>query len=251
MTVSKIVSKKRRLDEIILDRKLCDSIKQAQAYVYSGLVHSESRLFSKPGELISVKEKIFVKKIKKYVSRGGDKLKFAIDYFNLSGKIQNKTILDVGASSGGFTDCLLSFGAKKVIALDVGYNQLNWKLKIDPRVCSLEQTDIRNYNSNGLVNFLVADISFNSISFLIKDLIRVFDEKNQIQMVLLIKPQFELEKSEIPKGGIVYQDSLRLKALNKVIESFSNYGQFSYQTVDSILPGRKGNREIFIYLKSL
>ena len=245
-------NKSKRIDEILVERGLVSSVKQAQAFIYSGRVSTSSSLLDKPGTLISPDQLISLRAPTPFVGRGGEKLAFAIEHFSLKDNLSNKVVLDVGASTGGFTDCLLQHGVKKVIALDVGYNQLDWKLRNDSRVISLERTNIKSYSAaeHNRVDFLVADISFSSLSNVIRELIYCFKDTKKVEMLLLVKPQFELGKHEVPPGGVVSDDILRQKAVDKVKAVFQKWGQFSFRQVDSFLPGRKGNREIFIHVKA-
>ncbi len=241
------MKKKIRIDQLIVEKGLVESRQKAKALIMSGLVFVDGKKIEKPGHFVSADSNIQIKELPKYVSRGGIKLEAALKGFQIdpSGKV----FLDVGASTGGFTDCLLQHGAKKVIAIDVGYGQLHWKLRNDPRVKVLEKTNIRYLTREKLEDLAdgaVIDVSFISLKLVIPPVSDLLKEKSII--VALIKPQFEVGKERVGKGGVVRDPSLH----REVIEDISNFSKSLGWTVKGILPspllGPKGNREFFIYL---
>ena len=244
--------KKVRLDIATYNQGLCSTIEIARSYIISGKVLSKDRKYSKPCETISQNTTLKIKDAQStYVSRGGDKLQNIITTLGLHKFIQDKTILDIGASTGGFTDCLLKYNPKKIIALDVGYNQLAWSLRTNPKVFSLEKTDIRcfSYPNKKDITFIVADISFNSLSRLSKKIVASSNAKD-LTLLLLVKPQFELQKFDIPDGGVVIDNKLHQKAIDKVVDSFTQIGFHLKSTIASPIQGKKGNQEYFILLQN-
>jgi len=174
----------------------------------------------------------------------------ALEQLNLWPIVRDALVLDVGASTGGFTDCCLQAGARSVIALDVGTGQLAWELRSDPRVISLEKTDIRNFDPSVYppINLVVADVSFNSLARLATDFRRAAPQSGTL-FLLLVKPQFELGREQVPPGGIVADPALRQRALDVVVNALIHVGFKVQATVESGVSGRKGNQEIFIYAR--
>ncbi len=255
---------KKRLDLILFEKGYFDSKNSAQVNILAGNVKINDIVVSKAGEMYDETKlfnpenpaKLEIKTIP-YVSRGGLKLKGAIDEFKIN--LKDKICIDIGASTGGFTDCMLQEGAKKVYAVDVGYGQIAWKLRSDARVQVLEKINVKNctfeeiFGTNALKEadmpeFLSMDLSFISIKKVLQNVIN-FTSKNA-HMVLLIKPQFEAERNEIQKGGIVKD----LKVHNKIIEDIKDFAKnLSLETlgvVKSPIQGAKqGNTEYLIYLR--
>lgn len=241
--------KLKRLDQIVLDRRLADSLAKAQALIMAGKIVVEDQRVDKPGATFQPQINLRLKSQGKFVSRGGDKLEDAIKKLNLQNSFENKVVLDIGSSTGGFTDCSLHYKAKLVLALDVGSNQLAWKLRTSPQVISLEKTDIRDFIPINYqpIDWIIGDISFNSICNLLESVVAA--SQSYTKFLLLVKPQFELNPQEIPEGGIVLDEQLRSKALNKVIEKVNELGLELISTVDCDVKGRYGNQEIFIFFK--
>lgn len=237
--------KKHRLDEELVRRGIADSKKTAQAWIMAGDVIVDDQRVDKPSTMISEDAVVRLKDEGLYVSRGGDKLYAAIEDLNLKDAFHGKIILDAGASTGGFTDCCLQLGAERVIAVDVGTNQLAWKLRTDPRVLSVEQTDIRTYEAPAgvLFDWVVADISFNSLSRLVESIVKIAPKA---RLLLLIKPQFELPRDRIPSGGVVVDEEDRKEALQLAVTALEHAGRRIVAQVDARVAGRSGNREIFI-----
>lgn len=237
--------KSSRLDEKLVQMGLADSIQTAHALIMSGSVIVDDQRVDKAGTLIAQSARVRLKEKGLYVSRGGDKLLSAIQQLAIADQFRGKIILDVGASTGGFTDCLLQHGAKIVIALDVGTAQLDWKLRTHPQVISIEQTDIKNFKSDNYprIDWVVVDVSFTSLSKLIP---HIHNAAPAARLLLLVKPQFELPKEKIPSGGVVIDEGDRNIALQLVIKSLETAGYVVEKTIDAAVTGRQGNREMFI-----
>jgi 23S rRNA (cytidine1920-2'-O)/16S rRNA (cytidine1409-2'-O)-methyltransferase len=241
---------KFRLDEHLVGRGFADSIVTAKAMIMSGDVIVDDQRVDKPGTLLKAGSVVRVKGEGRFVSRGGDKLEAAILDNSLENSFSGKMILDVGASTGGFTDCVLSHGAAHVIAIDVGTAQLAWRLRQDSRVTSLEKTDVKVFDGSlyPSIDWVVADVSFTSLARLIPDIKRAAPKAS---VLLLVKPQFELPRDMVPKGGIVVDQADRLQALREVREALVNCGYTIKSEMDAKVSGKQGNREIFIYAVTL
>lgn len=242
-----VKSPKRRLDEELVRRGIADSLRAAQAFIMAGDIVVNDQRVDKAGLMVGEDAVIRQRDEGKYVSRGGDKLAGAIQDFQLADAFQGKTVLDVGASTGGFTDCCLQHGAKRVVAVDVGTNQLAWKLRNDTRVVSVEKTDIRTFQPEGEYQFdwVVADVSFNSIARLAEALARLAPTA---RMLLLIKPQFELPRELVPSGGVVTSDEDRETALQIATDALLQHRLVMTGQKDARIAGRTGNREIFVLI---
>jgi 23S rRNA (cytidine1920-2'-O)/16S rRNA (cytidine1409-2'-O)-methyltransferase len=240
---------KIRIDDLLVEKGLAPSLAQARALIMAGNVIANDQRIDQASTMIFSDAAVRVKKAGgKYVSRGGDKLAGALADLQLEKLIGDQVVLDVGAAAGGFTDCCLQLGARKVIALDVGTNQLVWTLRNDPRVVCLEKTDIREFKPEDYdaVDWIVADISFNSLARLLPAL-SAAATKATTHFLVLVKPQFELTRSEIPKGGVIEEERLQEKALMLVSKAFEKIGLKVMQSVVSKVKGRSGNIEIFLY----
>ena len=239
---------KERLDQLLVKRNLAPSLKLARAIIYAGEVSLADRPVDKPGLKLPVDSDIRLKEKCRYVSRGGLKLAKALDYFAISAA--DLTCLDVGASTGGFTDCLLQDGAEKVHAVDVAYGQLAWKIRQDPRVIVLERFNARNITAadidNDPIHLAVIDVSFISLTTIIPPIARLFADT--IQIVALIKPQFELPRADIGPRGVVDYPALHQKAINKIESFVLDSGMTSHGVVPSPLLGPNGNREFLIHI---
>ncbi|MEI0561375.1 TlyA family RNA methyltransferase [Brachyspira pilosicoli] len=236
-----------RLDEYVHHNGYTESRSKAQDIILAGCVFVNGVKVTSKAQKIKDTDKIEVIQNRKYVSRAGEKLEKALLKFNLS--VENKICLDIGASTGGFTDCLLSHGAKKVYALDVGHNQLVYKLRNDKRVISIEDfnaKDIKREMFEGEIpSIVVSDVSFISIS---KIAPIIFKELNDLEYwVSLIKPQFEAEKGEVSKGGIIKDDILREKIVNNAINRITEIGFKEINRTISPIKGSKGNIEYLSY----
>ncbi|MEI0794754.1 TlyA family RNA methyltransferase [Brachyspira pilosicoli] len=236
-----------RLDEYVHHNGYTESRSKAQDIILAGCVFVNGVKVTSKAQKIKDTDKIEVIQNKKYVSRAGEKLEKALLEFNLS--VENKICLDIGASTGGFTDCLLSHGAKKVYALDVGHNQLVYKLRNDKRVISIEDFNAKDIKremfEEEIPSIVVSDVSFISIS---KIAPIIFKELNDLEYwVSLIKPQFEAEKGEVSKGGIIKDDILREKIVNNAINRITEIGFKEINRTISPIKGSKGNIEYLSY----
>lgn len=238
-----------RLDLLLVQRGLAESREKAKATIMAGLVEVDKSVLDKPGHLVSVSAHVSLKEpFPPYVSRGGVKLEAALDHFAVD--VKDKVLLDVGASTGGFTDCLLQQGAEKVIAVDVGYGQVHWKIRRDPRVKVLERTNIRYLKPEELredIHGAVIDVSFISLRLVLPSVSELLLPDAFI--VALIKPQFEVEKGQVGKGGVVRDPSLHEQIIDRLSRFFEDTGWTVLGHIPSPLLGPKGNREFFVYLK--
>ncbi len=241
---------KIRLDQLLLLQGLAPTLQQAQALIAAGQVLVNDQPADKIGSLFAEGSQIRLKgKVCPYVSRGGVKLAAGLDHFQIdpAGLI----CADIGASTGGFTDCLLQRGAAKVYAIDVGYGQLAWKLRQDPRVVVMERTNARNLKPGDLdahLDLAVIDASFISLKTLLPPLPIFFS--GIIRVLALIKPQFEVGKGQIGTGGVVRDNDLHEKVIEEIQEFAGTLGLVPVGVSPSPILGPKGNREFLIYLVS-
>jgi 23S rRNA (cytidine1920-2'-O)/16S rRNA (cytidine1409-2'-O)-methyltransferase len=232
---------KKRLDLLLVERGLADSRTQAQALVLAGLVPG----YDKPGQQVDESAPLELKARPPYVSRGGEKLAHALDALGVDPA--GLDCLDVGASTGGFTDVLLQRGAARVVALDVGHAQLHERLRADPRVTVLERTNARALEVLPFApQLVVCDVSFISVRTALPPALRL--AAPGWQAVVLVKPQFEAGRAEVGKGGVVRDPAVRARVARDVAEAALAWGATTAAVVDSGLPGPKGNRELFLYL---
>ncbi|HTZ41522.1 MAG TPA: TlyA family RNA methyltransferase [Syntrophales bacterium] len=240
-------SPKTRLDRILVDRGLVASRERARALILAGVVLVNEEPVDKAGALVAEGAAVRIRgEDHPYVSRGGVKLKGAIDAFGIG--VKGCSALDVGASTGGFTDCLLQEGARKVYAVDVGYGQIAWKLRNDPRVVLFERTNIRHFSGVGVeepVDIAVIDTSFISLRLVIPSVLRFV--KNGGTLLALVKPQFEVGKGEVGKKGVVRDPALHLKVVGDLASFCAELGLSVRGTCESPLTGPEGNREFFIW----
>jgi len=231
---------KKRLDVLLVERGLAESRAQAQALVLAGLVPGHS----KPGEQVGDDAELSVDRPPRFVSRGGEKLANALDALGLD--VTGANCLDLGASTGGFTDCLLQRGAARVVALDVGYGQLHPKLRDDPRVTVLERTNARAVAELPFApDLVVCDVSFISVRTVLPPALAL--AAPGWRALVLVKPQFEAGRAEARKG-VVRDPAVHRRVLREAAEAASTFGARVVGVVDSGLPGPKGNREFFLYL---
>ncbi|MCD7780480.1 MAG: TlyA family RNA methyltransferase [Candidatus Gastranaerophilales bacterium] len=246
--------KKERLDKILTDKGFFETKSKAQAAVMAGDVKVDGIVITKSGYQLEVKENtIFEIKSMPFVSRGGFKLDKAIKDFNIN--LKDRICLDAGASTGGFTDCMLQNGAKKVYSVDVGYGQLAWKLRVDNRVKVIEKVNIKNcleediYSPNDeRADFITMDLSFISITKVLPNIIKLADKKN-FEIVSLIKPQFEAGKEQVGKNGIVREKETHIEVINNVINYCKSINLYIKDLTYSPVKGAKGNIEYLIYLE--
>jgi 23S rRNA (cytidine1920-2'-O)/16S rRNA (cytidine1409-2'-O)-methyltransferase len=232
---------KKRLDVLLVERGLAASRAQAQALVLAGLVKGHS----KPGEQLAEDIPLDVERPPPYVSRAGHKLANALDAFRLD--VRGLDCLDVGASTGGFTDVLLQRGAARVVALDVGYGQLHPKLRNDPRVTVLERTNARSVTELPFPpQLVVCDVSFISVRTALPPLLGL--AAPGWQALVLVKPQFEAGRADVPRGGVVRDVNVRRRVVLDVADAALAWGGEPVGVVDSGLPGPKGNHEFVLHL---
>ncbi len=231
---------RKRLDQLLVERGLAETRSQAQALVLAGRV----RGFDKPGQQVPDDADLEVTQPPRYVSRGGEKLENALAAFDVD--VTGRDCADVGASTGGFTDCLLQAGAARVVAIDVGYGQLHPRLRDDPRVIVLERTNARGLRELPFAPDLVTcDVSFISVTKALPPVLAL--ARPGWEALVLVKPQFEAGRRDAPKG-VVRDVEARRKVLESVIEAARAWGGDPMGVVDSGLPGPKGNREFFVHL---
>jgi 23S rRNA (cytidine1920-2'-O)/16S rRNA (cytidine1409-2'-O)-methyltransferase len=234
---------KRRIDSLLVDRGLVESRTKAQALVMAGEVMVDGRAVVKAGTLISEESEITVIGPPPFVSRGGLKLDYALDQFKID--VSSKVIIDVGASTGGFTDCLLKRGAKRVYAIDVGYGQLDYRLRQDSRVVVMDRVNARYpITMPEKVDLATIDVSFISVEKIIPSVARMVKEGGIL--LVLIKPQFEARRNEVGKGGIIKQPGVHAHVLGRFIAWIVRNGFRLKGLVASPILGASGNREFFI-----
>ncbi len=242
-------SKRIRLDKLLVDSGYFDSRQRAQRAILAGEILVAERVFDKPGSLVLPDAAIRVTAAERYVSRGGYKMEAALDSFGIDPS--GRRCLDVGASTGGFTDCLLQRGASEVVTVDVGHNQLAWKIRSDSRVKVFEGINARFLAAEQLgANFslAVADVSFISLTLVLRPIFKCLEQTGEI--VVLIKPQFELDAKRVDKGGVVRDPTNRAAAVEK-IQNFVT-GQLGRQwlgIIESPILGTKGNQEFLVWLR--
>ena len=242
---------KKRLDLILVEREIFETREKAKREIMAGNVLINEKVETKAGTMFKDTKdlNIRIKDRLKYVSRGGLKLEKAIEVWNLDFK--DKLVLDIGASTGGFTDCALQNGAKRVYANDVGTNQLDWKLRNDERVVSLEEKHIKDLEiedlENNKVDFIVIDVSFISLTKVIGYFDRFLKENSQV--VMLIKPQFEVGKEKIGRNGIVENEEYHNEAIKKIINFIKDLGYELLGVEESPIKGTKGNKEFLMLIK--
>jgi 23S rRNA (cytidine1920-2'-O)/16S rRNA (cytidine1409-2'-O)-methyltransferase len=242
------VRNKVRLDELLVEKALAPSREKAKALIMAGLVEVEGARTEKPGQVFRVSAAIAVKdQSGVYVSRGGLKLQAVLDAFSVD--VSGRLYLDVGASTGGFTDCLLRRGARRVIAVDVGYGQFDWKLRNDPRVRLIEKTNVRYLKPEDLgesADGAAIDVSFISLRLIVPPVSALL--KPEATILALIKPQFEVGKGQVGKGGVVREPTLHRKVIDLVTDCFQQNGWTPRGHIPSPVLGSKGNQEFLIYL---
>ena len=240
--------KKMRLDQLLVARGLFSSRERAQRAVMAGEIKIGTRIAVKPSQLLAADAAIAVKSTRKYVGRGALKLEKALDQFKID--MQSKVALDIGASTGGFTDCLLQRGTEKVYAVDVGHGQLDWKIRNDPRVIVLEKLNARflsRAHIPELVDLCVIDVSFISLTLILPNAFELITPSGVI--LALIKPQFELERADIGRGGIVRDAELHQKAQDKIVQFVTRLGHTVTGIVPSAITGADGNQEFFVCMR--
>ena len=238
---------KTRLDQLLVARGLAQSRAQAQALILAGRVLVDGLAAPKAGALLPAEVLITLKETAPFVSRGGEKLAGALDHFRVHPA--GKVALDAGASTGGFTHCLLSRGARRVYAVDVGYGQLDAKLRQDPRVVVLERVNIRHLPRAAIpepVDLATLDLSFISLTLVLPKILDFLRPGGEI--LALVKPQFEVGKGQVGKGGVVRDPGLQQEAVRRVAAAAGDLGLKVYPAFPAPLKGPKGNHEYFLYV---
>ena len=240
---------KERLDVILVNNGLASSRDNAKRTIMAGLVTVDGIVETKSGQKFDVDSEFKVKdKLLKYVSRGGLKLEKAIQSFNI--KLNGCYAVDMGASTGGFTDCMLMNGALKVYALDVGYGQLDYKLRVDPRVINMEKTNIRYLDTTLIeeqIDFISIDVSFISLRHMFPVASEILKDAGAV--MCLIKPQFEAGREQVGKKGIVRDSKIHVEVIENVISYASDNGLYPHGLDYSPVKGTKGNIEYLLYLR--
>ena len=237
--------KKIRLDQVLVERALYPSREQAQRAVMAGEVRINEQIARKPSLLVNPGVMIATSEAPRFVGRGGLKLEGALDSFQID--VRDQLAVDIGASTGGFTDCLLQRGARKVYAIDVGHGQLAWKIRNDPRVTVFEKTNARTMSPSLIgetVNICVVDVSFISLTLILPNAFQLITPCGIV--LALIKPQFELERSDVGRGGIVSDVALHAKAQRKISSFMEANGHEVNGVAPSVITGADGNQEFFI-----
>jgi 23S rRNA (cytidine1920-2'-O)/16S rRNA (cytidine1409-2'-O)-methyltransferase len=243
----KVSCMKQRLDQLVVDRGLADSQDKARALILAGAVTVDGQKSDKPGVSFAADCRIEVAERMPYVSRGGFKLAAALEHFKI--EVAGRVCIDVGSSTGGFTDCLLQRGAARVWAVDVGHGQLDWRLRNDPRVVVREGVNARFLQPADFperFDLAVCDVSFISATALLPAVNALLSEHGE--MVILVKPQFEAERGQVGKGGIVRDPEVHRETCDRVAAAVEALG-FSTSLIDSPILGAEGNREFLLYAR--
>jgi 23S rRNA (cytidine1920-2'-O)/16S rRNA (cytidine1409-2'-O)-methyltransferase len=241
--------KKKRLDKILVENGMAPTLHLARPLIMAGKVIVDDHMVDKPGTLVSPQSYIRLRNLPPpYVSRGGEKLEKPLETFSIS--VTDRTVIDVGASTGGFTDCLLQNGASLVFAVDVGYGQLTWKLQKDKRVVSLDRTNITTLNPEDLrpqPDLAVVDVSFTSLKKILPHVTGLLTPDGET--LCLVKPQFEVKKGSVEKGGIVRDIKQYQKVIQDLVIAARKLSLKVIGIMESPIQGQKGNREFFMYAK--
>ena len=236
---------RKRADLMLVEKGLCDSREQAQRLIMAGQVFTAAGRVLKPSTALATSAALEVRERLPYVGRGGLKLAHALDSFNVS--VQDMPVLDVGASTGGFTDCLLQRGARKVYAVDVGHGQLSYSLRQDPRVVAMERLNARyDFDLPEPVDLITIDVSFISLSLIIPSVMTHLNEGCNI--IALVKPQFEAHKGEVGRGGVIRDPQVHARVLGRTIVWAVSQGLRVRNLCASPILGDAGNREFFLLL---
>ncbi len=236
---------KERLDKLLVERGLVETRTKAQALILAGQVFSNEQRLEKAGQLVAVEAPLSVRETMPFVSRGGFKLAAALDHFQID--VTGKVCLDIGASTGGFTDCLLQRGAARVVAVDVGHGQLDWKLRQDARVEVRENINARYLQPEDFAerfDLVVGDVSFISLTKILSVVPALVQPSALV--VTLIKPQFEVGREEVGKGGIVRDETAQQRVVAEIVEYADSIGLRSRGVIDSPILGMDGNREFLV-----
>jgi 23S rRNA (cytidine1920-2'-O)/16S rRNA (cytidine1409-2'-O)-methyltransferase len=236
---------KQRLDNLLVARELAENKKMAQALIMAGKVAVSGRVITKPGTPVDENVSLELAEKLPYVSRGGIKLAHALDEFKLD--VASLTAMDAGASTGGFTDCLLQSGARRVYAIDVGYGQLDYKLRQEPRVVVMERVNAHHpFSLPEKVNIATIDLSFISVTRVMPNVIEHLMEPGYI--IVLFKPQFEAKRKEVPKGGVIKDPQVHARVLGRFIVWTTGHDLRLRGLVASPILGTEGNKEFLVFL---
>ncbi len=239
---------KIRIDKLLFERGITPSRERAQALVLAGKVMVNQQKVTKPGTSVAADAEIrLLEEDQRYVSRGGIKLEEALRHWQI--EVNGKVCLDVGASTGGFTDCLLQHGAARVIAIDTGYGQIDTRLRSDPRVRLLERSNARYLTQEQVgesASFAAMDVSFISATLVLP---AVVNAAHPSELVILVKPQFEVGREQVGKGGIVRNHEARLAAVEKVKNAVSELGGSDIEVIESPILGAEGNQEFLLHAR--
>ena len=251
------MARRQRLDLELVARGLAESRQQAQQLIRAGLVRSGETVLDKPGSEVRPETPLQVQQRPRFVSRGGEKLAAALEAFPLA--IEGRVCLDGGISTGGFSDCLLQAGARRIYGIDVGYGQTAWSLRSDERVVLKERTNLRHLTPEQLYgpgdpwpDLAVADVSFISLTLVLPALLRLLKpqaEEADLDLVLLVKPQFEVGRERVGKGGVVRDPLAHLEALQRVMEAAQTLQLLPAAAIASPITGPAGNHEYLLWLR--
>ena len=245
---------KTRLDKLLLEQGMAGSRELAQALILAGRVLVNEQKVEKPGASVELTAELRVLgEQQRYVSRGGRKLETALEHWKID--LTNRSCADIGASTGGFTDCMLQHGAKSVIAVDTGYGQIAERLRSDPRVTLRERTNARYLEPGALpagISFVAVDVAFISATLVLPPVVAAVEfgrhpNDPPLQIVVLVKPQFEAGREHVGKGGIVRDPAAHQLAIERVRQTIHQMGALSNQVIDSPILGAEGNREFLLY----
>jgi 23S rRNA (cytidine1920-2'-O)/16S rRNA (cytidine1409-2'-O)-methyltransferase len=237
---------KKRIDIMLLEKGLAESRAKAQAMIMAGDVLADGKIVLKAGTLVNKDADVSVAEPPPFVSRGGLKLDYGLGYFGLD--VRDAVVADIGASTGGFTDCLLKRGVRRVYAVDVGYGQLDYRLRQDPRVIVMDRVNARNTpDIREKLDMVVIDVSFISVEKIIPAVAGLLKEKGSI--IVLVKPQFEAKRKEVGKGGIIRQPEIHARVLGRFVKWVTDNGYRLKGMVGSPIEGASGNREFLTWLK--
>ena len=237
---------KQRIDSLLVDRGLAESRAKAQALIMAGKVSVDGKVVSKSGTMVAENLTITVNEPPPFVGRGGFKLDYALDRFQID--VSSRVVVDIGASTGGFTDCLLQRGASRVYAIDVGYGQLDYRLRQDSRVVVMERVNARYpVTLPEEVDLITVDVSFISVQKILPSVTRLL--KDTGDLLVLIKPQFEARKQEVGKGGVIKKPLVHARVLGRFIDWITEHDLRLGGLVSSPILGAAGNREFFLWLK--
>ncbi len=241
------MEKKVRIDALLVDRQFFDTREKAKRALMSGIIYVNSQLIDKPGMKVKVDSDIEIRgKALPYVSRGGLKIEKAIREYGID--LQSLTCMDVGASTGGFTDCMIQSGAKKVYAVDVGYGQLDWKLRQDERVVCMERTNVRYLKREDIkdeIDFVSVDVSFISLRIVLPVVKELLKEKGKT--IFLIKPQFEAGRQKVGRRGVVREKEVHREVIEEILNFVIEMGLSIKGITYSPIKGPKGNIEFLVY----